>query len=99
DLVVRHVNKRRLKPLVQLEDLHAGLDPELGIEVRQRLVHEKDFRLTDDRPSQRDALPLAAGEGLGLAIQELAEAEDVGGLADALVDFSLRRLAQLEAKR
>src|SRR5436309_2564103 len=99
DLVVSDVDKRGLESLVQLEDLHPGLNPELGIEVRQRLVHQKDFRLPDDCPPQGDALPLAAGERLRLAIEERLQSENLGGLADAFVDFALGRLAQLEAER
>src|SRR5436853_178201 len=62
DLVVGDGDERGLEPLVQLEDLHAGLDAQLGVEVGEWLVHEKDLWLADDRPAQRDALPLAAGE-------------------------------------
>ena len=84
---------------MQLEDLHAGLDAQLGVEVGERLVHEEDLWLADDRPAQCDALPLAAGERLRLAIEELLEAQDPGRFADALVDLGFRRLAQLEPER
>ena len=98
DLVVGDVDKRGLESLVQLENLHSSLDAQLGIEVRQRLVHQKDFWLPDDRPPQGDALPLAAGERLGLAIEERLEPQNLGRFAHPLVDLALGRLAELEAK-
>ena len=77
DLVVGDVDDRRPEPLVEAGDLGAGLDAQLGVEVRERLVHEEDRGLADDRPAERDALALAAGQLLRLAIEELLEAEDV----------------------
>ena len=38
-LVVRHVDEGRLQPLVQPLELGAHVDPELGVEARERLVH------------------------------------------------------------
>src|SRR6202035_3405889 len=78
DLVVGHIDKGGLEPLVQLEDLDAGLHPKLGIQVREWLVNEEDLRLANDRPAQRDALALAAGERLRLAVEVLLEAQDLG---------------------
>src|SRR3954453_15138283 len=43
----------------------------------------------DDRPSQRDAPPLAAGQLLRLALQEFLERQDLGRLVDAPVDVLL----------
>jgi hypothetical protein len=47
---------------VQLRDLGAHLHAQLGVEVRQRLVHQEHLRLAHDRAAHRDALALAAGE-------------------------------------
>ncbi len=60
DLVVCDVDGRRRQQLVQPLDLRAHLHAKLGIEVRQRLVEEKDFRVPHDRTPHRDALALAA---------------------------------------
>ena len=57
-------------------DLGARLDAELGVEVGERLVHEEHRGLADDRPAERDALALAAGQLLRLAVEELVELED-----------------------
>jgi len=53
----------RGEPGLPLEGLELGahLPPELGIEVRQRLVEKEHGRLDHERPRQRDPLLLAAG--------------------------------------
>src|SRR3954453_3935531 len=99
DLVVGDVDDGRLESLVEPRDLGAGLDAQLGVEVRERLVHQEDGRLTDDRATEGDALPLAAGQLLRLAIEQLLELDGLGCLVDAAVDLGLRDLAQLEPER
>jgi hypothetical protein len=84
--------------LVQLGDLRARLDAQLGVEVRERLVHQEHRRVAHDRAAERDALALAATQRLGLAVKQVADREHVGGFLHALVDLGLRRLAQLEAE-
>ena len=84
DLVVGDVDRGDAEAALQRGDLGAGLHAQLGVEVRQRLVHEEDLRLADDRAAHGDALALAAGEGLGLAVEVRLEVEDLGGLLDAL---------------
>jgi hypothetical protein len=68
-LVVGDVDRGDAEAALQRSDLRAGLDAELGVEVRQRLVHEEDLRLTDDRAAHRDTLTLTAGERLRLAVR------------------------------
>ena len=67
DLVVRDVDGGDAQLGLQGGDLDTGLHAELGVEVRQRLVHEEDLRLADDRPAHRDTLTLTTGERLRLA--------------------------------
>ena len=43
-------------------DLGAHLEAQLGVEVRERLVHQHQRRLDDDGAGDGDALLLAAGE-------------------------------------
>ena len=74
DLVVRHVDRRRLEALVQLLDLGAHLHAQLRVEVRQRLVEQEHLRIADDRAAHRDALPLAAGELARIAVEIRREA-------------------------
>jgi len=62
DLIVRDVDRRDAYFLVEESDLRSHLSPQLGVEVRKRLVHEERLRLTDERSTHRHALPLAAGK-------------------------------------
>ena len=50
------------EPLLQGADLLAQLQPDLGVERGQRLVEQQHVRLDRQRPGQRDALLLAAGQ-------------------------------------
>lgn len=67
-LVVGHVHKCRVDLLPELDDLRPHLVTELGVQVGEGFVHEEHFRLPDDGPADGNALALAAGEGLGLAV-------------------------------
>ena len=69
---------------------------QLGVQVRQRLVHEEDRGIADDRTAERDALALASGELSRLAVEVAVEVEDPGGVDHRLVDLLLRGLAQLQ---
>ena len=67
DLVVGDVDRRGAKALVQLLELDAHLDAQLGVEVGQRLVEQEHLRMAHDGAAERDALALAAGELARLA--------------------------------
>ena len=47
------------------EQFLAHLQPQLGVEIRQRLVEQQHLRLDRQRAGDRDALLLAAGELAG----------------------------------
>ena len=66
DLVVRDVQRRDAELLLQLGDLGAHLAAELGVEVRERFVHEERRRLADDRAAHRHPLALTPESSLGL---------------------------------
>ncbi len=70
-LVVGNVDEGGVDLLAQLDDLGAHLVAQLGIQVGQRLVHQEDLRVADDGAADGDALALAAGQGLGLAVEIL----------------------------
>ena len=72
---------------VQLDQLDPGLGPQLGVEVGERLVHEEDLGLPDDRATHGDPLALATGECLGLAFEVVLEVEDPRGLLDTATDL------------
>jgi len=56
------VDRRDADALLQSADLLAHLDPELGVEVAERLVEQQDLRLEHHGAGQRHTLLLAAGK-------------------------------------
>ena len=98
DLIVRDVDHRDAQRALQVADLGAHVLPQLRIEIRQRLVHQADRRLGDDRPAERDALLLAAGELRRLAVEQLREPEEVGHARELAADIGARDLAHLQAE-
>ena len=79
-------------------DLRTGLHTQLRVQVRQRLVHEEHLGLTNDRAAHGDALTLATGHSLGLAVQVGLQVEDLRGFFNALVDLLLGHARDLQAK-
>ena len=64
-LVVRHVERRGADLALEALELVAGRVAELGVEIGERLVEQEHARIADQRPAQRHALALAAGELVG----------------------------------
>ena len=64
-LVVRHVDRGAAEHGVDAADLGPHLQPQLGIQVGQRLVHQHQRRLHHDGARDRHALLLAAGQLAG----------------------------------
>ena len=79
DLVVGDIDRGGLQPLMQFLDLGAHLHPQLGVEVRQRLVEQEHLRIAHDRAAHGDALALAARELARIAFQQCGQPEDFGG--------------------
>ncbi len=98
-LIVGDVDGRGLKALVQSFEFGARRDAQLRIEVGERLIEQEHGRVAHDGPADGHALALAAGEGFGLAIEQVVNIEDAGGIADAAFDFGLGKLAQFQAER
>jgi len=100
-LVVGDVDHRAghaftLEALVQVGDPHPHGGPQLGVEVRQRLVEEEHVRLLDQRAAQGHALRLAARELLGQPVEERLDLEDLGDLLDRLGGLGLRGAADAQ---
>ena len=89
DLVVGHVDGGLADLLVQLLDLHAHLDAQLGIEIGQRFVEQEEQGIAHQRPAHGDALALAAGQLPGLALQQMLDLQQPG---DARQRFGLHGL-------
>ena len=59
-LVVGDVERQDIEFLLQMFQLESRFHPQLRVEIRKRLVHEKSFRSPHHRAGQSDSLPLAA---------------------------------------
>ena len=93
-LVVRHVDGRGAQPPLKPGDLATHLDPQFGIEVRQRLVHQESLGVTHDCPTHRHPLPLAAGQLRGLAVENVGQVKDSRGVLDLVRDLRFFHLRQ-----
>ena len=62
---MRDVDRGRAVGALELADLDAHVDPQLRIEIGERLVEHQQRRLDDERPRERDALLLPARERAG----------------------------------
>ena len=86
-LIVRDVQRDDTQLMLQVLQLGAHVDAQTGVEIRQRLVHQKRLRAADDGPGQRDALPLASRKLLRLFAQQLGEAKARGDFFDLRRNF------------
>ena len=91
-----HVDDRRVEILVEPLDLGSHLHAQLGIEVGQRLVHQEDGGIADQRAAERDALLLAARQLPGLALEKVGDVEHARCVAHLLVDLGRRHPAHLQ---
>ncbi|EGE58067.1 hypothetical protein RHECNPAF_35000121 [Rhizobium etli CNPAF512] len=98
DLVMGDINHCGLEHLMQPLDLGAHLHAQLGVEIGERLVEEEDLRLAHQRAADRDALALAARELARLAIEEVFDLQESGGVAHCLVALWRRHLPHLQAE-
>ena len=72
------------------------MDTQLGVQVRERLIHEEHSRLAHDRPGQGDALLLPARQLGRPPGQEVADPEHLGNALDLLILLRPREAADLE---
>ncbi|CAH0304350.1 hypothetical protein SRABI128_04284 [Microbacterium sp. Bi128] len=93
-----HVDRGDAEAAGQGRDLGAGLHAQLGIKVGQRLIHEEDLRVTHNGAAHGNALTLAAGEGLRLAVQIRFEVKQLGGLTNALGALFLADAGDLQCE-
>ena len=98
-LVVRDVDGGGADLLMHLLDLGAHLHAQLGVQVGQRLVEQEHLGIAHDGAAHGNALALAAGQRLGLALEQFLDVEDARGLVDALLDLGLGIALEAEAER
>ena len=58
-LVVGHVQRRGLEPVVEKSQFRPHLDSQLGVKVGEGLVHQEGDRLPHDRSTHRHPLSLS----------------------------------------
>ena len=95
-LVVGHIDGGGAESPLQCRDLVAGLHPQLGVEIRQRLVHQEHLRAAHDRASHRHPLALPTGEVFGFAVQIRLQVKQFRRVQDSVADFGLRGLGDLQ---
>ena len=99
NLVVGHVQEGGAKFHLQVFQLGAQDLAQFRVEVRQRFVHQEHPRLAHDRPADGDALHLAAREPVGLALQQMLDAQGLCGLGNARIDLLPRHAPDLRLER
>ena len=85
-LVMGHMNEGGSQLAVEGFQFTAHMQPELGVEIRQRLVEKKRLRLADDGAPHRDPLPLASRKLCRTPIQELLQPQPPRRLDNPLPD-------------
>ena len=97
-LVVRDEHRGHADVVVQAPEPAPQLLPHASVERTERLIEQQNLRLGCERPSERDALALAAGELVGIARRQAIEPEEREQLRDLLGDAGLGLLAHAQRK-
>jgi hypothetical protein len=79
-LIMRDVESGDFQLALKAPNGFAEIEPGERIKIGERLVEEKKFGPDEKSAPERDALLLAAGESLGLAVEQMGETEELGGL-------------------
>ena len=98
-LVVGDVEDRRAELLLDALQLEAQIGAQLGVERRERLVHQVDRGPAHKRAADGDALHLAAGQLRGAVLELAGDAQHGRDLVDAPLDLVLRHAARRRAQR
>ena len=97
-LIVRDVDRRGLEPLVQFLDLGAHGDAQLGVEVGQGFVEQKQLGVAGQGPAHGHALALPARQLARLAVQQVPDLQHLRHTFDRCLAFDLGHLADFQAK-
>ena len=97
-LIVGDVDDRRLQAIEEQLQLGAHLHAQLGIEVGERFIQQEESWLPHQGPAERHPLSLPAGELSRPAIEQLRDAEQIGGARDFLGDGLPRFVAHFEGE-
>ena len=85
---VGDVDDRQRQPIAQPLEERQDLVLGRAVERRQRLVHQEQLGLRQQRPADRDPLALAAGKLARSAVEQRRDAEQLDHFVEG--DFSLR---------
>ncbi len=99
DLIMGDEQGRDADPLDQRRKLPPHGVAQAGIEIRQRLVEQKQARIAHDRARERHALLLAAGQPRRRAACHRLHADDREHIRDPLRDLVLAQARALDAQR
>ena len=97
-LVVGDIDRRSSKLPLKGSDVAAHLHTKLRVEIRQRLVHERQLRLTDESSSHRHALTLSARQLRRLLLQLCRELQQLGNATYLFGPLFSCHLAQSQRK-
>ena len=98
DLVVGHVDHGCFQTCMELGDFRPHLHAHFRIKIGKRFVKQKDLRLADDSPSDRDTLTLSSGKRLRLSLKIIMDSQNFRSLVHTLVNIGLRKFAEFEAE-
>ena len=98
-LVVGDDDEGHAEAALQLHQFELRAFAQLLVERGQRLVEQQHLRPPRQRARQRHALPLAAGQLIGLALLQPVELDQRHHLGDAGVDLRARHAGALQAER
>ena len=85
---MRDVDRRAAELAVYAPNLRARFDAELGVEIRQWLVHQHKRRLDDDRARDRHALLLTTGKLAGELVFLSRQLHELQRMLDARSDLA-----------
>ena len=95
-LVMCHKNGRNLKSFLKVADLLAHDEPQVRVEVGQRLIQEKHLRLEAERPGEGDTLLLTTGEFVDHPISKRVQFDHLEQFLDPRLDPVLGPLVDLQ---
>ncbi len=90
DLIVGHVQDRRAELDLNPLQLQTQLGAQLGVERRQRLVHQIDGRIAHQGPPDGDPLHFAAGQARRPVAELAGDVQQLRRLLDAFANGRLR---------
>ena len=93
-----YINKRSLQALVQLADFGSHCYTELGVQVRERLVEQEHFWLTNDSSPNCNTLTLTARKLARFAVQQILDTKNISSFTHTALDLVLADLTKFQAE-